>query len=329
MDPLGPLVVLGAAGAAWMASWWRGEQESRRAILQRLLRLVDGELVPGGREDAVVGRHAGRALRLRLRGGWGRGRGVAGGWVTRVYPLRAELELAHAPAVRLRIRRDQGLAAVEKALGLVRAVEVAGGDGFDRAYVVEAEGDAASTPLASAHVREAVEQLLRRWPLHEVSIRAGKLVVRGAPDTVGLRELGALLEALDVLARAYDRRPGDDLGLVGRFVWVGGRDVQPRCPFCHDAVDGGLALVSCGACRTVIHAECHEENRGCPILGCGGRGAEGARWAGSEKPAADAPPDPPPPEQPPSDPPPSDPPPSDPSDPPRIGPGVGPPLDLV
>ncbi|MCO5172310.1 MAG: PHD finger domain-containing protein [Planctomycetes bacterium] len=304
MDPIAPLLIFGAAGAAWATSWWRGEQESRRAILRRMLERVDGELLPGGREDAVVGRHEGRPLRLRLRGGWGRGRGLTGGLLTRVYPLHVELDLLHAPAIRLRIRRDEGLAAVEKALGLVRDVEVAGGDRFDRAYLVEAEGDTAS-PLASRPVREAVEQLLRRWPLHEVALREGKLVVRGAPDTVGLRELGELLLALDVLARAYDRRPGEGAGLAGRFLWVGGGDVQPRCPFCHDAIDGGLDLVACGACRTVLHAECHEENRGCPILGCGGRGADGARWAGSAKPPeAEA------------------------DEGPRVGPGVGPPLDV-
>lgn len=286
MGELAALLVFGAAGAAWLASWWRGEQENRRAILERLLGRVEGALRSTAFADEVVGKREGRPFRLRLRSRWGAGRArqLTGPLVTRVYPVRVDVDLLHAPAVRLRIRRDQGLAAGEKALGLVRDVEVAGGDRFDRDYLVEAEGDAASTPLASREVREAVERLLRRWPLDELSIRGGKLVVRGAPDTVGLRELGGLLEALDVLARAYDRRPGDELGLAGRFVWVGGRDVQPRCPYCHDALDDdALALVSCAECRTVLHQDCHAENHGCPILGCGGRAADWARAAGPKE----------------------------------------------
>lgn len=285
MDELAALLVFGAAGVAWLASWWRGEQENRRAILERLLGRVQGTLTAGAFADEVQGTHEGRPFRLRLRSRWGSGRArrLVGALVTRVYPIRVVVDLLHAPAVRLRIRRDQGLAAVEKRLGLVRDVEVAGGDRFDRDYLVEAEGEVASTPLASRPVREAVEHLLRRWPLDELSIRHGKLVVRGAPDTVGLRELGGLLDALDVLARAYDRRPGDELGLAGRFVWVGGRDVQPRCPYCHDALHDELALVSCAECRTVLHQDCHAENHGCPILGCGGRAADWARGAGAKK----------------------------------------------
>ncbi len=283
MDELAALLVFGAAGAAWLTSWWRGEQDNRRAILARLLGRLQGTLAPGAFADEVVGAHEGRPFRLRLRSRWGYARRLVGSLVTRVYPIRVDVDLLHAPAVRLRIRRDQGLAAVEKSLRLVRDVEVAGGDRFDRDYLVEADGEAAATPLASRQVREAVEHLLRRWPLDELSIRAGKLVVRGAPDTVGLRELGGLLDALHVLARAYDRRPGDELGLAGRFVWVGGRDVQPRCPYCHDALDDGLALVSCASCRTVLHQDCHAENHGCPLLGCGGRAADWARGAGAKK----------------------------------------------
>ena len=43
----------------------------------------------------------------------------------------------------------------------------------------------------------------------------------------------------------------------------------------HDAVaDDPSYLSACGECGTVLHSECHEENGGCPILGCGGRGME-------------------------------------------------------
>lgn len=267
-----------------MASWYSAH-ENRVAILERVLARLEGALRRGLFMDAVDGVHQGRAFRLQLktRWGYGRARHVTGPLVTRLYPIRVQVDLLNAPDVRLRIRRDRGLAAAEKALGLVRDVEVGGGDRFDRDFVVEAEGATAVTPLASKDVRAAVEDLLKRWPLDEITIHHGRITVRGKPDTVGLRELDRLLEALDVLARAYDRRPGEEVGLAGRFVWVGGVDPQPRCPYCHDGLEGTDPLVACAGCKTLIHSECHAENHGCPLLGCGSRGADWARGPVIEK----------------------------------------------
>jgi hypothetical protein len=274
---------------AFVAASWSTAHENRVAILERLLTRLEGTLRRGLFADSVEGAHQGRAFRLQLRTRWGLGRtNPVGPLVTRVYPIRVQVDLHHAPDVRLRIRRDRGLAAAEKALGLVRDVDVGGGDRFDQDYLVEADGTTAVTPLASTDVRAAVETLLRRWPLDEVTIHHGRITVRGRPDTVGLRELDGLLEALDVLARAYDRRPGEEVGLAGRFVWVGGVDPQPRCPYCHDGLEGPDALVACGGCRTLIHADCHAENHGCPLLGCGSRGADWARGPTLEKDAAPA-----------------------------------------
>lgn len=258
-----------------------------------MLDRVEGTLRRGLFTDSIEGVHEGRAFRLRLKTRWGYGRAApTDPLLVRVYPIRVQVDLLNAPNVRLRIRRDRGLAAAEKALGLVRDVDVGGGDRFDRDYVVEAEGASAVTPLASEEVRAAVEGLLRRWPLDSVTIDQRRITVRGRPDTVGLRELDGLLAALDVLARAYDRRPGDELGLAGRFVWVGGVDPQPRCPYCHDGLEGPdplVVLVACGGCKTLIHADCHEENQGCPILGCGTRSADWARGVKSDKEKGDAP----------------------------------------
>jgi hypothetical protein len=274
-----PWVLLGVVLVTLLVAWWYAEAENRRAILERILGRIEGTLRSGWWRDAVTGTHEGRPFRLQLSTGLGVGRrrNLGEPLVGRRYPIAVQVHLLHAPDVRLRIRPDQGLAALEKSLGLVRDVEIAGGARFDGKFVVEADGATATTPLASKHVRDAVEDLLRGWPLDEVAIRDGKLIVRGRPDTLGARELRSLLHALDVLAHAYDRRPADDLGLAGVFVWVGGRDPSARCPYCHDAIQGSAQLVSCAGCRTVLHRECHEENHGCPILGCGARGAEWTR----------------------------------------------------
>lgn len=281
---LGLLVLVALFGVTWLA-----EVQQRRAIVERILGRLEGTLRTGWLWDEVTGAYGGRAFRLRLATSWGVGRrkNQAEPLVGRRYPISVELDLHHPPEVTLRIRPDDGLAAVERALGLVRDVEVAGGGGFDRKFVVEADAPAAVTPLASRDVRGAVEDLLRKWPLDEVALRDGKLIVRGRPDTLGQRELGGLLDALEVLAHAYDRRLGDDLGLRGLFVWVGGRDPAARCPYCRDAISGGPALVTCERCRTVLHAECHEENHGCPILGCGGRRATWAPSVQKDAPGGD------------------------------------------
>lgn len=240
--------------------------QNRRAVLRRVLERIQGRLVPGPQlsfSDEVEGEHLGRPLRLRLSSRLGPGDR---------YPLEAILGLRNAPAVRLRIRREEGLAAVEKALGLVRDVEVAGGGVFDRHYLVEADAAPAEAPLADEAVRAAVHSLLTRWDLDELELRDGRLLVRGASRrSMGARLIHELLDALDVLAHAYDRRPALEIGLHARFVWTGGDDARPRCPYCHEAFADRVGLVACGGCSTLLHQDCHEENGGCPILGCGGR----------------------------------------------------------
>lgn len=264
-------------GAAWAAQ----ARENRRAILRRILGRVQGTLVSGALADEVVGTQDGRAFRLRLgtrkglRAPGGPGSGRPGG-LTDVFPIEVELSLAHAPPVRLRVRRDEGLASVEKALGLVEDVEVAGGEKFDRTFLVEADGEPLA--LSSKEVRRAIELLLGRWSLDELVIADGALVARGAPELVGQKQLQGLLTALEVLAHAFDRRPAIEIGLSSPlgFAWIGGAGATARCPFCHDGLESPDGLVECERCRTLIHGDCHQENQGCPIIGCGARGAERA-----------------------------------------------------
>lgn len=311
------------AAAGFAAARLAQRRENRRAVLRRIVDRVEGQLQATWSGDEVRGVWAGRAIRLRLatrlrlgRVPWRRR--LEARLLSEHYPLALELELRHAPEVRLRIRRDQGLAALEKRLGLARDVDVSGGDSFDAQFLVEAEDAPATSPLAAEEVRRVVRALLGRWELDEVALRQGRLHLRGRPTRVGAIELQALLEAAETLAREFDRAPAPAIHLAPRFAWIGGADRAPRCPYCHELLEDGspaaerlaaeplrlqceTPLLACDRCGTLLHRECFQENRGCPLLGCGGRGwgpawqpappAEKARPPAAEEPELAVPPD--------------------------------------
>jgi hypothetical protein len=41
-----------------------------------------------------------------------------------------------------------------------------------------------------------------------------------------------------------------------------------HCPVCQSSLLAGEATANCPSCRTLYHAECWEENRGCAVYGC-------------------------------------------------------------
>jgi hypothetical protein len=267
----GALLMLMLGVSLVAVGWATQARANRRALLSRAMEHVDGRygeaLSPF--HDTVLGRSGDRFLELTISS---RPWSFVGKRDT--YPLTAAFDLQHAPDLELRIRRDRGLAAFEKAAGLVRDVEVAGGRKFDQDYLVEANEAPAEGPLADQEVRAAVDRLLVNWDLDEIRIGNGRLVAAGDSKRLGQALLRGILVDMEVLAHAYDRRRAVAVGLTERFYWVGGCDAAPRCPFCHDTLDVGENVSSCGGCKTMIHADCFEENRGCPILGCGARGAE-------------------------------------------------------
>ena len=259
-------IVVGLTLAGAFALWALQARANRQAILLRFAALVeDPALEAALLRDTVRFRRGGREVVLEVgTSPWGL---RAGG----DYPVRAELQLHHPPPVRVRIRVDRGLAALEKALGRAEDVEVAGGTGFDRHYLVETDEDApAQGGLADAEVRGVVDRLLTRWKLDEVRIEGGRLFAQGAGPLLGKTMLIDLVTGLELLARAYDRRPEPRIQARPTFGWIGGPDSEVRCPYCHDVL-GEVDLASCDGCATLLHAECHAENGGCPILGCGAR----------------------------------------------------------
>ena len=262
------LVLLLVSAAAFVAM--RQSAENRAAILRRALPFLEGAVLetPWLGAQTLRGNLGSRALTLSV--------GHRPAFMTlrreALYPITARLALANPPPVTVRVRRDAGVAAVEKALGRVIDVEVSGGDAFDRRYLVEAEGEESRAGLAAQEVREAIHGLIARWELSEVLVADGWVLVRGDTRLLGQLLLRELLSAMDLLAHAYDRRPTTRVSLRPAFEWVGGEDARPRCPYCHDSIeDPESDTGTCLDCGTLIHTECHEELGRCAIFGCTGR----------------------------------------------------------
>lgn len=45
------------------------------------------------------------------------------------------------------------------------------------------------------------------------------------------------------------------------------------CAFCHTSIDPGQSFGECKMCKTPYHQECWNQNRGCAVLGCPGKGS--------------------------------------------------------
>ena len=250
------LGVLGAASAAGIVAQ---ALASRRTLTSRLAELLDDPELDGApRRPRLTGRHEEREVTIEV---------AAPAFALRQVgrdPATITLKLRHAPAVRVRIRVDAGRAAAEKAQGQVEDVRVAHGWAFDQRYLVETDEDPTGGAMADAEVRDAIHAVFERWGMDELRVAAGQLVVEAASPL--LDEVEELLESLERIASAYDRRPAPEVRSRASFAWVGGVDAAARCPFCRDSLAG--ELVACEGCATLVHGECHEENGGCPILGC-------------------------------------------------------------
>lgn len=263
------LLVAAATLSAFVLALFLQAAQNRASVLQRVLPLVEeGKLEGELTRHLLRGRFAERefevevGFRPRLRG-------------PSRYPLRSRLALENAPDVSLRIRRDAGLAALQKLTGHAVDVEVAGGDLFDRRYLVEAPSEADRAGLAAREVRTRVHQLIAVWKLDEVRIEGPWVEVLGNSAHLDRRLFEDLLETLAILAHAYDRSPVTSVTPRPVFAWTGGEDSRARCPFCHDALGSDPCEVgACSGCGTLIHLDCHRELGRCAIIGCEALGLE-------------------------------------------------------
>ena len=263
MGLVGLLVVVGVLGSITVAVFLQAAQ-NRSSVLRRVLPFVeDGRLTSAGlRRHTLSGTLGEREFQVEV-GFRPRVRGPSR------YPIRSRLALDNAPEISLRIRRDAGLAALQKRAGKVVDVDVAGGGGFDQKYLVEAPSAADQAGLAGKEVRTMIHRLIAVWKLDEVRIEGPWVEILGNTTHLDRRLFRDLLETLLVLAHAYDRSPVTSVTARPLFAWTGGEDSKARCPYCHDALGQEPSEVgSCLGCGTLIHLECHEELGRCAIIGC-------------------------------------------------------------
>ncbi|HBP22207.1 MAG TPA: hypothetical protein DEA08_31050 [Planctomycetes bacterium] len=122
---------------------------------------------------------------------------------------------------------------------------------------------------------DLIDRLLGELPNNRARYRALDRVRRALR---GQRGTPADVRAhLQTSGRSPTRAPGSSSSTSqGRTtssrVQTTGKQVVPvsaqqRCPYCREGLQIA-AVISCGACRTVLHKECLEELGGCPTQGC-------------------------------------------------------------
>lgn len=180
------------------------------------------------------------------------------------YDLTLRLQLTRESNVHLKIRRTRAVA--RETAQWTQGLDT-GDERFDRAYLLEGKGFLSIEPLQQLpEARAAVDRIFALGGMGTLSIRKGQLRVEGEVDADLDREgMAALLPALRTLASIYEGDPPQAIQLKAQIViGTGG-----TCPYCRDVFDDDLEVIECEGCRTSLHSECHEENGGCPVLGCG------------------------------------------------------------
>jgi hypothetical protein len=182
------------------------------------------------------------------------------------YDLALRVELKRASQVHLRLRHEDALTEHQREHGSEHQVGV---EDFDNTFWIESQGWAGVEPLAEYdEARAAVEKIFTIPGVTTLTVMRGRMRVDGEIDAETPRaRLVSLVGAIRLLARIYEGDPPVSLKLAARAVEV---DAVRRCPYCRDDLgDPAHAEVTCEGCGTCQHLECHQENKGCPVLGCG------------------------------------------------------------
>ena len=180
------------------------------------------------------------------------------------YDLVLRLQLGRESNVQLRIRRARSVS--REAARWTPGLET-GDERFDRTYLLEGKGFVSVEPLQELdEARQAVERVFALSGMETLTIKKGLLRIEGEVDAdLDREELAGLLPALRILASIYEGDPPQEIELKAQaVVGTGG-----LCPYCRDSLHDVLQVTRCGGCGTSLHQECHQENGGCPILGCG------------------------------------------------------------
>jgi len=180
------------------------------------------------------------------------------------YDLVLRLQLGRESNVQLRVRRARAVS--RETARWTQGLDT-GDERFDRTYLLEGKGFVSVEPLQQLEeARQAVERVFALSGMETLTIKKGLLRIEGELDAeLDREELTGLLPALRVLASIYEGEVPQGIELKAQAVaGTGG-----LCPYCRDSFDDGLEVIQCGGCGTSLHQECHQENGGCPVLGCG------------------------------------------------------------
>ena len=183
------------------------------------------------------------------------------------YDFVLRLGLQRESNVHLRLRRASDVPAVEQAW----SKDFSSTDpAFDAAFWLEGRGYASLQPLQEQPVaREGVQKIFEVPGVRQLSIKRGLLRLEGELDAeteqaaligllAGLRRMAAIYEGEAVSPSLFEAR-------------ITERSAGSTCPYCRDTFDDELEVLVCEGCATALHGECHAENQGCPVLGCGSR----------------------------------------------------------
>jgi hypothetical protein len=195
-------------------------------------------------------------------------------WTTTWVKLSVDAD--EAPAFRISLASAG--TRVARFLGWKQGVEI-GKKTFDERFVLEThDPERASGALREQPaLRDAIARALALGTSPALEVAAGKVTFTDELKHLRPEKYGKALEALEGVARCFDRVPFEAPGFVAKTLAVVDVSGKTRCPYCHAGVDVHEDLVACEACATVLHSDCWEELGGCPIMGCGGARPERRR----------------------------------------------------
>lgn len=165
----------------------------------------------------------------------------------------------------------------EKLVGWSKEIEV-GEPNFDDRFLLETyEPDRARRALGP-ELRKEIRFAFDVVGVRDLLIERGGITVTAPTSSVEPGHYRRLLDALDRIARHFDRKTLNVRVLGGERRALVDDSGKTRCPYCRSGITGEESdLVACEKCSTVLHEGCWQENEGCPILGCTGRAPERAR----------------------------------------------------
>ncbi len=176
----------------------------------------------------------------------------------------AHLAVAAPAAPSLVVTRENGFGGLLARIGWKKRTS-SGDRAFDGRYFLESEDPRAGNVLVRHEVRDEIDGAFLFQGVERLAFGKGSVVLTVNASQVLVDAYGQLLARIAQIAHLVDQR-----AVVVRLVGCE-RHEHARCGYCHaNLSDEDTRVVSCDRCSTVVHDECWEELRHCPVAGCPG-----------------------------------------------------------